>query len=601
MLNLAQALQHAEALYRAGEWDGAEELCTSILQSYPQQLDAIELLGFIAAQTHRRPQALELLGRVVAARPSDPFAHNNYAKLLRTLDRLDEALLSYERALQLKPDFVEAHSNRANALHVLGRLDEALQSYERVLELKPDHPEAYNDRGNALQALGRFEEALQSYQRALQLKPDLVEAYNNRGNALHALGRFDEAVQSYQRALQLKPDLVEAYNNRGNALHALGRFDEAVQSYQQALQLWPDYAEAYSNLGVCHSARNQPEEAIVNFNRAIGIRPDYAPAYMNRGLAALVAGDFENGWVDYEWRWKARPQTADPRYPARTLWLGRQSLSGKTIVLHSEQGLGDTLQFSRYVPRVAALGATVILEVPSPLAALLANLAGLSRLLVPGAPLPAFDYHCPLMSLPLALRTSLSTIPAQVPYIVSDSVKTRCWKEKLGPRTRARVGLVWSGGVRPNRPELWPDNERRNMPLRKLAPLRNADIEFYSLQKGQAAESELRQLKAGGWQGPELIDFSESLRDFSDTAALIENLDLIISVDTATAHLAGALAKPVWIMNRFDTCWRWLLNRSDSPWYPTARIYRQQRSGDWDEVVERIRIDLSKTPFDAGP
>jgi len=321
-------------------------------------------------------------------------------------------------------------------------------------------------------------------------------------------------------------------------------------------------------------------------------------AYMNRAYAALLAGDFANGWVDHEWRWKARPQMLDPRFPDRTQWLGRESLLGKRIILRSEQGHGDTLQFSRYAKQVADLGATVIFEVQSELAALLANLEGVSQLVLRGEPLPAFDFHCPLMSLPLAFRTSLATIPAQVPYLVADPLKTRLWKDKLGPRTKPRVGLVWSGGFRPDQPELWPVNNRRNVPLAKLAALRNADIAFYSLQKGQPAESELTELKAAGWQGPELIDFTAALRDFSDTAALIENLDLVISVDTATAHLAAALAKPVWIMNRFDTCWRWLLDRDDSPWYPTVRLYRQQRAGDWDDVVERMRGYLLRTEFD---
>jgi hypothetical protein len=289
---------------------------------------------------------------------------------------------------------------------------------------------------------------------------------------------------------------------------------------------------------------------------------------------------------------------AEQRYSDRLPWLGRECLIGKTIVLHGEQGLGDTLQFCRYVKRVADLGASVLLEVPSQLASLLKNLEGVSRLLVRGEPLPAFDYHCPLISLPLAFGTSLSTIPAQVPYIVADPVKTRFWSEKLGPWIQLRVGLVWSGGFRPDQPERGPVDKRRNMPLSTLAPLRNAGITFYSLQKGQPAESELAQLRAAGWPGPELVDFTALLHDFSDTAALVENLDLVISVDTSTAHLAGALAKPVWIMNRFDSCWRWLLNRTDSPWYPTARLYRQQRPEDWAEVVERIRLDLSKTALD---
>ena len=561
MLSLADALQQAGALYRAGEWDGAEKLCTAILQLHPHQLQAIELLGTIAAQTQRMPQAVDLLGRVVMARPNDPVAHTNYASVLSLLGRFDEALQSSDRALQIKPDHAEAHCNRGAALQALGRPDEALQSLERALQIKPHVVEAHSNRGNVLQALGRFDEALLSYERALQIKPHYAEAHSNRGNVLQALGRFDEALLSYERALQIKPHYAEAHSNRGNALQALGRLDEALQSY----------------------------------NRAISLQPDFLLAYKNRAYAELLAGNFTDGWLDHEWRWKG---VIDARFPHGSRWLGRESLIGKTIVLHSEQGLGDALQFSRYVKQVADLGATVILEAPGQLATLLGNLPGLSQLVVRGEQLPAFDYHCPLMSLPLAFRTSLSTIPAQVPYVVSDSIKRRFWMEHLGVWTRPRVGLVWSGGFRPNQPDVWPVNSRRNVPLAKLSVLSNPDIAFYSLQKGEQAESELAELKAAGWQGPDLIDFTHALDDFSDTAALIDNLDLVISVDTSVAHLAGALAKPVWIMNRFDTCWRWLLNRTDSPWYPTARLYRQQRVGDWDEVIERIRIDLYKTRLD---
>jgi tetratricopeptide (TPR) repeat protein len=578
-------------LQELGRFADALDSYERALQIKPESAETYNNRGVTLRKLGRLEESLESYRRALTIRSDYADAYFNRAITLQELKRHADALDSYERALQIAPDAV-AYNNRGNTLQELGRFEDALDSYERALRLKPDYADAYFNRGNALKALRRFAEALYSYERTLQLKPDHADACCNRGNALLKLGRFTDALDSYEQALQIEPGSADAHSNRGNALRALGRYDEALQSYERALQLKPDFAEAYSNLGVWHHERYAPEAAIANFNRAIDIRPDLAAAYMNRGYAALLAGDFAKGWSDYEWRWKAHPHSADPRYPDRTLWLGRESLSGKVIVLHSEQGLGDTLHFCRYVKLVAELGATVILEAASQLAALLANLEGLSQLVMRGEPLPAFDYHCPLMSLPLAFRTSLSTIPAQVPYIVSDSVKTRLWKEKLGPRTKPRVGLVWSGGFRPDQPEVWPVNSRRNIPLAKLAPLRNADISFYSLQKGQPAESELTALKAAGWPGPDLTDFTQSLQDFADSAALIENLDLVISVDTSIAHLAGALAKPVWIMNRFDNCWRWLMDRTDSPWYPTARLYRQRHPGEWDEVVERVRIDL---------
>jgi tetratricopeptide (TPR) repeat protein len=583
--NYGSALQGIERFEAAlGSYERALQLKPNLAEAHNNRGVALRKLG-------RFEESLESYRRALTIRSDYADAYFNRGITLQDMKRHAEALDSYERALQIAPDAV-AYNNRGNTLQELGRFEDALDSYERALRVKPDYADAYFNRGNALKALRRFAGALQSYERTLQLRPDHADACVNRGNTLLKLGRFADALDSYGQALQIEPDSADGHGNRGNALSALGRYDEALQSYERALQLKPDFAEVYSNLGNWHHERYAPEAAITHFNRAIEIRPDLAAAYMNRGHAELLAGDFAKGWSDYEWRWKAHPHSADPRYPDRTQWLGQESLSGRVIVLHSEQGLGDTLQFCRYVKLVAQLGATVILEAPGQLAALLVNLEGLSQLVIRGEPLPAFDYHCPLMSLPLAFRTTLSTIPAQVPYIASDSLKTHLWKEKLGPRTKPRVGLVWSGGFRPDQPEVWPVNGRRNVPLAKLAPLRNADISFYSLQKGDPAESAITALKAAGWPGPDLIDFTHSLRDFADSAALIENLDLVISVDTAIAHLAGALAKPVWIMNRFDNCWRWLMDRTDSPWYPTVRLYRQQHPGDWDEVVERVRIDL---------
>jgi hypothetical protein len=256
--------------------------------------------------------------------------------------------------------------------------------------------------------------------------------------------------------------------------------------------------------------------------------------------------------------------------------------------------LGDTIQFCRYAKHVADLGARVVLEVPRALANLLKNLDGVMQLAVRGEPLPPFDYYCPLMSLPLALKTTLTNIPAQIPYLRSSTERVQYWNGALGQRTMPRVGLVWSGGFRPNQPELWAVNDRRNIPLAKLAALKHPAIEFYSLQKGQPAESELAKLIANNWDGPDLRDYTSELHDFEETAALIEQLDLVISVDTATAHLAGALGKPVWILNRFDTCWRWLLDRTDSPWYPSAHLYRQERPGDWEGVVQKVRSDLEQ-------
>lgn len=560
LLDSQQFLREAGALYNAGRYPEAEQVCRAMLDAQANEFGALNLLGIITARTGRTEESAQLLARAVAASPKDPGIRNNFGNVLRRLGRFDEALKQYDRALQIEPRYAEAHNNRGNALKELGRFDEALQSYERALRIKPEYPEAHYNRGVTLHEDLRLpEQALASYERALQIAPDYFDALNNRGSALRDLDRFEEALQSYERALQIKPDHVDVCSNRGLVLQSLQRLDAALASY----------------------------------DRALAVDPAAAGARLNRSMALLLNGDFAQGWSEYEWRWKpADRQLHQQRLGAARPWLGDASLADKTLLLIGEQGLGDTIQFCRYASVIAELGARIILAAPKPLHDILGTLAGVARVVTDDEPLPACDYYCFLLSLPLALKTTLSTIPAQVPYLSASAQKAAYWAEKLGPRSTLRVGLVWSGGFRADQPELWSVNNRRNIALTKLAPLAHPGVEFFSLQKGQPAEAELEELTARGWDGPPLRDFTGEFADFADTAALISQLDLVISVDTSTAHLAAAMGKPVWILNRFDTCWRWLLDRNDSPWYPTVRLYRQERPGDWDGVVRKIVADL---------
>ena len=622
----AQAARH----YQQGEWSAAEQLCRRILQTAPRVIEAVSLLGVIAAQTQRAAEAERLLARVALARPSDPAAQVNHANALWALGRAQEALERYDRALALGPQLAEVHHLRALALLALAREHEALASLERALALRPQFPaawcdrgrvlrllkrlgpalasyeraialqpmlaEALNGRGNVLQQLGRHGEALDSYERALAINPENADAYNNRGSALQRLGRHEEAIASFERSLALKPDFPEALNNLGNTLTELGRFEAALEKYDAALASRPRYAHALNSRANALRCLNRIGESLASFTLALDVAPDHAPAHANRAQVLLLAGDFERGWEEYEWRWRLGTDRPTGRELPQPRWRGDQALEGKTILLHAEQGLGDTIQFCRYAPLVAARGARVILEVPRPLMALLRSLPGVSELIGAGDPLPPFDLHAPLMSLPLAFATRLETIPARIPYLRADPQRVRAWQERLGARARPRVGVVWSGGFRANQPALWAVNARRNVPLALLEPFKHPDIEFYSLQKGEPAEAELASLVSRGWAGPHLEDFTAELGDFADTAALIEQLDLVISVDTSTAHVAGALGKPVWILNRYDSCWRWLCERSDSPWYPTARLYRQERPHEWETVIERVRADLHRLP-----
>jgi tetratricopeptide (TPR) repeat protein len=557
-LNLSQALSRAISAYNAGKVVEAEQICQQIINTKRDLFDALHLLAVVQSR----------------------------------LGKKDTALASYDRAVALRPDYAEAFSNRGVTLHELKRFEEALASYDRALTLRPDYAEAFCNRGLTLHKLKRFEEALASYDCALALRPDFAEALSNRSLTLHELKRLEEALATYDRALKVRPDYVEALSNRGVTLHELKRFEEALASYDRALILRPDYAEALSNRGVTLHELKRFAEALASYDRALKVRPDYAGAHFNEALCRLLIGDFDHGWEKHEWRWETEQQRNEKRNFAQPQWTGQQDIAGKTVLLHAEQGFGDTIQFCRYVPLVAARGARVILEVQEPLHELMNTLPGAAQIISRGEPLPDFDIHCPLLSLPLAFGTRLETIPSVTPYLRAPAQALKKWQEKLGKKNKLRVGLVWSGGFRPNQPELWSVNKRRNIPLAKLGGLKNPDIEFYSLQKGQPAESELADLILRSWDGPQIVDFTSLLNDFSDTAGLVENLDLVISVDTSTAHLVGALGKPVWILNRFDTDWRWLLDREDSPWYPTARLFRQDETRQWDNVIARVHVAL---------
>ena len=629
--------QEALALHQRGQVEEARFAYEQVLERQPRHVQALTFLAVIALQLNEFERALELANKALQIDPRSAAAHLTQGHTLLRLERREAAVASYDCAIALKPDFADAYSQRGNVLSQLGRHAEAVASYDKALEYQPDAAEIHNNRGNALRDLRQYPAAVASYDRAIAAMPRLPEPYLNRGLALHEIKQYDAALASYDQAIALNPGYAEAYYSRGNVLKDLKQLDSALTSYDQAIATRSDYAPAHSNRGNVLSelerfdaalasydaaisiAPDDPDthcnrgnllselgrhgEALSSFDRAVAVDPHHAQSRFSRSFAYLVTGDLERGWRDFEWRWQNEHciTSRERRSFPQPQWFGEEPLTGKTLLVHCEQGFGDTIQFCRYAELLANLGATVVFEVPQPLRTLFASLEGVAQWVAQGEALPPFDFYSPLMSLPLALRTTLDTIPAKVPYLHSSPDRSRYWRRKLGEPRAARVGLVWAGGFRANQPEPWPVNNRRNIPLATLAPLAHPHIEFYSLQKGQPAEQELAELNARGWNGPRLVDYTRDLRDFDDTAALIEQLDLVISVDTSTAHLAGALGKPVWILNRFDTCWRWLLDRTDSPWYPSLRLYRQARRGDWEGVVRRVRDDLDRFAMQIGP
>jgi tetratricopeptide (TPR) repeat protein len=577
------------ALHALKRFDEALVACDRSIALQPDYAEAHANRGNTLRELRRYGEAVDACDRALALAPDFAEAHCNRGSALHALKRFDEALASFDRALTLQPAYAGALCNRGSALHALKRFDEALVACDRSIALQPDYAEAHSNRGNTLRELRRYNEALDACDRALALVPDFAEAHCNRGSALHALQRFDEALASFDRALTLRPANADALCNRGATLHALRCLDEALVACDRSIALQPDNAQAHCNRGVVLQDLMRCEQALASFGRALALRPDFAGAHNNEALCRLLIGDYERGWQQHEWRWQTDQIASERRNFPQPLWLGSGELAGKTILIHAEQGFGDTLQFCRYVPLVAARGARVILEVQRPLQTLMRTLAGAAQVVSRGEPVPAFDLHCPLLSLPLALRTQLDTIPARTPYLGVPENKVRAWRDRLGGHEKPRIGLVWAGNPRKELANCNRIDALRSMEFAQLAPLLEvSDCEFYSLQKGDDAVAQLRDSVLR----QHVVDWTDDLHDFSDTAALIENLDLVIAVDTAVAHLAGALNKPIWLLNRYNTCWRWLLDREDSPWYPTARLFRQDASRQWDGVVMRVRAAL---------
>ena len=535
-------------------------------------------------------EALESCDRALKARPDYTDALYNRGKVLLALERFEDARLSYEAALAREPDRIDTLNNLGLALTGLGQPEAALVAYDKVLAIDPGHLGALLNRANSLVELERFEEALVMCGQVLSANPTQAEAHNTRGVALGKLVRYDEALASYDRAIALQPKFVEAHSNRGTALHELKRHEEALASYDHALALRPDYAEAHANRGNALKELRRLPQALASYERALELRPDLADAHFSDAMCRLLIGDFARGWQQHEWRWETAQLRKAKRHFLQPLWIGADDIAGKTILLHAEQGFGDTLQFCRYVPRVVERGAHVILEVPKPLRELMRTLSCTVQIVSAGDLVPPFDLHCPLLSLPLAFGTQIETIPSQTPYLSAPENKRIVWRDRLGKHERPRIGLVWAGDPRKNLLGANRIDRQRSLRFEQLAPvLQVRGCDFYSLQKGDDAQAQLRNsaLDHG------IVDWSADFHDFSDTAALIENLDLVIAVDTAVAHLAGALGKPLWLINRYNTCWRWLLDRDDSPWYPAARLFRQDESRVWDGVIARVQAALT--------
>ncbi len=542
--HLMQTIGQAVALHQQGRLDEAEKLYARALKLQRDNFDALHLLGVLNHQRGKANEAHRLIAAALKVDPGSPDALSNLGMVLNTLKRGPEALAALDKALAIAPDHADALNNRGNVLLDLKRPEEAIKAFDAVLAAAPSHRQARINRGNALTELGRVDAALADYEAALVAAPNHPLAHYNRGNALRLLGREPEAVVAYEHALTAAPEHVSAWLNRGHALAALNRHRDAITSYDRVLTLQADHADAH----------------------------------FNAAMSLLTVGDYARGFQEYEWRWKRTGMVARKEF-RKPPWLGETPLAGKNIVLHAEQGLGDTVQFARYVPQIARMGARVVLEVPSELKPLLAGLDGVAEVVARGEKLPPYDLHCPLGSLPLACKTDVPNIPAAMPYLRAPEAHLAKWRACLENLPSPRVALAWSGRA------AHPNDRNRSVALAQLKPLLSTPgVSFISVQRELRAEdAEVLSREPG------ITHVGAELDDFADTAAVLTLCDLLICVDTSVAHVAGALGRQVALLVPFQPDWRWMLERDTSPWYPNIRLFRQAAPRDWDSVIARVR------------
>jgi len=645
-VDIETKVNQAIACHQSGQLQQAEQICQQILDIDPQNAEVFNLFGLIACQAEKYEIAVDLINHALDISPNQPLFLNNLGLALKEQGKIEEAIEVYSQALAIQPESVGIYNNLGVALYKQGKCDKAIETYQRAIQIQPDFVEAYNNLGNLFESEGRYEEAIEVYSQALNMQPESIKIYNNLGVALYKQGKCDKAIEAYQRAIQIQPDFAEAYNNLGmvlkkkgeldaavqvhhqalriqpdfaeahrnlgDILQKQGKYDKAVEAYQRAIQIQPNYAAAYNNLGIAWQKQgkleqasqiyhktlvirpNYPQaynnlantlkeqgklkEAVQAYHKAIEINPDYIDAHKNLGIALLLQGDFQRGWQEYEWRLKSEDLCVANR--AQTRWNG-SSLSGKTILLYAEQGFGDTIQFIRYVHLLAEYNTEIIVECQSELVPLFKNIGAIKKTIVAGESSPKFDVNASLLSLPGILGTDLNSIPVKTPYLYAKSGS----HTNLETCSEYKVGIVWAGNLK------HPNDNNRSVELQQFSVLFDVEAcQFFSLQVGSRRDDIIRY-----YYSNTIIDLGGDFSNFSDTAAAILELDLVISVDTAVAHLAGALGKPIWVLLPFMPDWRWLLERENTPWYPTMRLFRQTDTRNWAEVLQKVRFELEKT------
>jgi tetratricopeptide (TPR) repeat protein len=565
--------------HSAGRLEQAEAIYRQILAREPRHADALHLLGLVAYQRGQLDQAIQLLRQAIDANPSVAAYFSNYGQFLLARGRREEAVAALQQAVRLDPNHTPAYLGLGNALQAMDQYEPSAAAYREALRIDPNIAEAWSNLGSCLCAAGKHPEAVDALEKATGLRPDFAQAWINLATALRLAGKPERAVDAGRKAVALQPAHPAALLALGSALQAAGQIDEAALLFGKAVALQPGLSTARVNLGSALWKQGHSQQAMESLNRAIQLNPSDASAHYHRALALLSLGQYDQGWAEYEWRFRdpeliaAQPQLAGPR------WTG-EDISGKTILIYCEQGLGDAIQFVRFLPLVALRSAKIILQCSPLLVRLFRSLPGIAQVISRDEPPPPYDLQAPLMSLPFILRIG-GSIPNKVPYLHAEAPHVRQWAQRLAASgTKVKIGVAWAGN--PNH----VDDRNRSIPFASFAKLFDIDATWVSLQKGAMAKD------AAGH--PRLLDWTEELSDFEDTAALIENLDLVISVDTAVVHVAAALGKPTWVLLPYVAHWGWLRETENSPWYPTIRLFRQRAPREWSHVLSCVREALSR-------
>lgn len=585
MVKSEELLEKAIKCHQSGDLDAAAPLYREILKNDPVHLDALFLLGTLSLQQKDCGTAITLLKEAILINPGHADLYNNLGMAYRELGRNEDAIQCYQKALSLEPEFFEVHNNLGVVLLKTGNRDKALESFKQAIKLKHDYIDPYNNIANMFREHGMLKEAVNAFEQVIKIKPDFMEAFYNLGITLYELNRYEDAIMNFKCAIEINPGHAESHNNLGAALKSVGRFDEAISSFERSIELNGKHADAHFNLGNMLWGKCRHHDAIEKYNKALELDPGSVEVRWNRALALLLTGNYEQGWPEYEVRFERK--TPPPRDFNQPRWDGKD-LTGKTILVHAEQGFGDTFQFTRFLPMVKEKGGQLIFECQKRLLPVLSRCAGYDRI-VPRTDNDRHDFHfdlqMPLVSLPGLFGITPETIPAGVPYILPDQELVTKWNGKLAKHNGFKIGIVWAGN-----PEYKYD-KGRSCPLKTFAALSSIPgVVLFSLQKG-AVDGQIDDLP----YGMKVVNLDPELdvtASFVDTAAVIANLDLVISVESSVAHLAGAMGRQVWTIIPHASDWRWFLTREDSPWYPSMRLFRQTVPGDWDGVVKRVAEEL---------